>query len=314
MIQTQANIVVPPVTASCLPQVLSPTVLTSEQIPRTRRSGLTHPSWIPDLPEVDLSEPARPSSSWSSRSKPQAASRPQSSPTTRRPQSTASARSMHGEEWGQRRQRIQSAAPVSAAPRTTTPTGQRSASPSEHYQAPAGASSRPPPPSMPPPPRPAASPTPAMTQASAAAAAAAAARPPSARQRPTSVTVGDALPTSAWTQPRDRGASSDQGRVNPKSGRLPARSTKASVAAAAAESPAPERFVGLSLRESEAAVLLSLRRLAQVRDVSQRRTRFRELQRSLHPDKWPVDGRNRATHLFQVLQRHRDDVMNGIAF
>jgi len=74
------------------------------------------------------------------------------------------------------------------------------------------------------------------------------------------------------------------------------------------------RLATLGVAAAERAVLEALRRAAASRDAGLRRRQLRELQRSVHPDKWPSDRQELATRLFQVLESHREAALMGIVF
>lgn len=70
-------------------------------------------------------------------------------------------------------------------------------------------------------------------------------------------------------------------------------------------------LVCLSRAEAELAVVDALRRLS-LEDAGVRHRRLKDLQRNLHPDKWPSEHRELATVLFQVVQSRREGVLQGI--
>lgn len=61
-------------------------------------------------------------------------------------------------------------------------------------------------------------------------------------------------------------------------------------------------LAALGLEGAERALMRELELIASVADVDARRKQLKELQRCVHPDKWPGDQRELATKLFQVLQ------------
>lgn len=62
---------------------------------------------------------------------------------------------------------------------------------------------------------------------------------------------------------------------------------------------------------AERRLLAALRATAQEQDAMQRKRHLKDLQRHVHPDKWPSVQQELATHLFQVLESHRERVLAG---
>lgn len=69
----------------------------------------------------------------------------------------------------------------------------------------------------------------------------------------------------------------------------------------------------LSFPEAECVVMRALRHVSSQSDPALRRRMLRELQRNVHPDKWPAEQQPIATKLFQVLQGQRAATLAGRA-
>eukprot|EP00403_Amphidinium_massartii_P006809 CAMPEP_0178383228 /NCGR_PEP_ID=MMETSP0689_2-20121128/6894_1 /TAXON_ID=160604 /ORGANISM="Amphidinium massartii, Strain CS-259" /LENGTH=482 /DNA_ID=CAMNT_0020003443 /DNA_START=222 /DNA_END=1668 /DNA_ORIENTATION=+ len=67
----------------------------------------------------------------------------------------------------------------------------------------------------------------------------------------------------------------------------------------------------LGLFEAEHVVLEVVCDIAGLGDPALRKRQLKDLQRSLHPDKWPPDQQELATQLFQVLQAHHKQALAG---
>lgn len=70
-------------------------------------------------------------------------------------------------------------------------------------------------------------------------------------------------------------------------------------------------FAAMGEEKAQQALLGLLRRAALQPELEERRRQVRELQRLLHPDKWPRERQALATKLFQVLQSRREATLAG---
>eukprot|EP00927_Polykrikos_kofoidii_P070228 TRINITY_DN6625_c0_g5_i2.p1 TRINITY_DN6625_c0_g5~~TRINITY_DN6625_c0_g5_i2.p1 ORF type:complete len:578 (-),score=95.37 TRINITY_DN6625_c0_g5_i2:60-1793(-) len=96
----------------------------------------------------------------------------------------------------------------------------------------------------------------------------------------------------------------------PFSGATPSPATQTPLTTMSARFSA-QSLLRLGRAAAEQAVTRELQCISLSPDPAQRRRLLKDLQRAVHPDKWPIDSQEEATALFQVLQCHRDAALAG---